>query len=111
MAHVRFGEVIEPQSGNHVEVFRWVPVELSESVGRVHRVITVIFKLVRHQVISQVIRSDGQRVFIVERVVVKGAYAVLHVAVVADVILVRYQIVTLVVLVECIGNFQVALGI
>ena len=52
MAHVRFGEVVEPQSGNHVEVFRGIPVELSESIGGMHGIIGVFFELIRHQIIS-----------------------------------------------------------
>lgn len=108
MAHVRFGEVVESQSGNYVEMLCRVPVKLPESIGGMHRIITALLELVRHQVVPQIVSSDRQRIFIVESIIVKGAYAMLHIAVVADIIFVRYQIVALVILVECISQLQIA---
>ena len=108
MAHVRFGEVVESQSGNYVEMLCRVPVKLPESIGGMHRIITALLELVRHQVVPQIVSSDRQRIFIVESIIVKGAYTMLHIAVVADIIFVRYQIVALVLLVECISQLQIA---
>ena len=106
--HVGFGIIVEADRRHHVEVADGVQVELGEGVGGVLLVVAVVGELVAHQVVAHEVASHGKGVLVVHRIVVEGAYGVLHVGIVAQVIVLRRVVVALVVLVEAVRQFQVA---
>ena len=107
MADIGIGEIVESQSGYHIQPFCRIPVELSESIHCMHGIISIVRELVGHQIITQVIGTDGQSMLVIESIIIECVRVMLNIAIITHIVFIKYLVVTLVILVESITDFKV----